>query len=197
MNDHASLLANVAKHITLEKEESSFFLSLLQPKTLKRKEYLLTKGEPCTTISYVISGAMRAFYVSKEEKESTIMFAVADWWITDMGCFVNQSRTDIFIEAIEESTVWQLSKTQLDTLYNRVPKFERYFRILMQNSYIREQQRVLQNLSLTAEERYQLFLKKYPTIVQHVTQKQIASYLGITPEFLSAIRKNYSKGIIS
>ena len=94
----------------------------------------------------------------------------------------------MYIEAIEDSIIFQLSKDNLETLYKKVPKFERFFRILMQNAYTREQLRVIENLSLSAEDRYESFLIKYPHIAKTVTQKQIASYLGITPEFLSAIK---------
>jgi CRP/FNR family transcriptional regulator, anaerobic regulatory protein len=99
----------------------------------------------------------------------------------------------LYIEAIENSRIFHLSKNNFDTLCTEVPKFERFFRIIMQNAYIREQLRVIQNLSLSAEERYHSFINKYPQVVQQVTQKQIASYLGITPEFLSAIRANKTK----
>ena len=135
--------------------------------------------------------------MDKDGKESTIMFAVSDWWITDMFCFLNEKPAMMYIEAIEDSSIFQLSKADFEKLFANVPKFERFFRILMQNAYTREQLRVIENLSLSAEERYDSFLAKYPQIVQQVTQKQIASYLGITPEFLSAIRKNKSKNIIS
>lgn len=154
---------------------------------------MLKEGQPCTTINFVNEGALRAFYRDKDANETTIMFAVADWWITDMPCFVNKSPAMISIEAIEESEVCCLSKDNLDALFVKVPKFERFFRILMQNSYIREQLRVLQNLSLPAEERYKNFLKKYPAFANKVTQKHIASYLGITPEFLSSIRNKLRK----
>lgn len=117
------------------------------------------------------------------------MFAVADWWITDMYCYLHKKPAMTHIETFEESTVIQINRTDFDKLLEAVPKFERFFRILMQNAYTREQLRVMENLSSTAEERYQSFLKKYPQIVKQVTQKQIASYLGITPEFLSALRK--------
>ena len=99
----------------------------------------------------------------------------------------------MFIEAVENSSIIQLQKNELDELYVKVPKFEKFFRVIMQNAYIREQLRVMQNLTLSAEERYNSFIAKYPQIVKQVTQKQIASYLGITPEFLSAIRANKSK----
>ena len=103
----------------------------------------------------------------------------------------------MYIETIEDSCIFQLSKENFDKLFSAVPKFERFFRILMQNAYTREQLRVIESLSLTSEERYDRFLLKYPQIVQQVTQKQIASYLGITPEFLSPIRKKKTKGKIS
>jgi len=191
-----SVLLNVAKHITLDKAEAAYFTSILKVKDLKKKDFLLKEGEPCLTFNYVNSGALRGFYRDSYDKESTIMFAVADWWITDMPCFVNQSPAMIYIEAIADSQILQLTKVDMDALLIKIPKFERYFRILMQNAYVREQLRVLQNLSQPAEVRYQNFLKKYPNIVQQVTLKNIAFYLGVTPEFLSTIRK-VKKGHVS
>jgi len=182
------VLNNVAKHISLDKDETAYFTSLLEFKEIKRKSFLLKEGQLCKTINYVHSGALRAYYLDKKGKESTIMFAINDWWITDMFCFVNQQPAMLFIEAIENSVIFKLKKEALDKLYIEIPKFERFFRIIMQNAYIREQLRVIQNLSLSAEERYNNFLAKYPQVVKQVTQKQIASYLGITPEFLSTIR---------
>ena len=194
---HHLILSNITKHISPDKEETEYFISLLEYKEIAKKDFLLKEGQVCKNISYVHSGALRAYYLGKEEKESTIMFAVADWWITDMYCFVNQKPAMMYIEAIEDSCIFQLKKEKLDALFIKVPKFEKFFRILMQNAYIREQLRVIQNLSMSAEERYDNFLNKYPQIAQQVTQKQIASYLGITPEFLSAIRKNKTKATIS
>ena len=187
------ILQNVAKHIALDEKEAHFFIALLQQQQVAKKEFILQEGQLCKSISYVHSGTLRAYYADKEGRESTIMFGIADWWITDMFCFINQQPAMLCIEAIENSTIFQLSKTNFDLLCHEVPKFERFFRIIMQNAYIREQLRVIQNLSLTAEERYDHFIDKYPQIAQQVTQKQIASYLGITPEFLSTIRANKSK----
>ncbi len=191
------ILNNIAKHISLDANETDYFVSLLSPKSIRRKDIILQEGQVCKTINYVESGALRAFYLDKEGKESTIMFAVADWWVTDMYCFINQLPAMLNIEAIDDSNILQLKKEDLDKLYIEVPKFERFFRIIMQNAYIREQLRVIQNLSMTAEERYNNFMSKYPHIAQQVTQKQIASYLGISPEFLSVIRKAKSKKNIS
>jgi CRP-like cAMP-binding protein len=183
------ILQNIAKHITLTTAETNHFISLLKPEAIKKKTILLREGQLCNNIYYVSSGILRAYHLDKDGKEATIMFALSDWWITDMFCFVNQQPAMLFIEAVENSTIVALQKKDLDNLFVEVPRFERFFRIIMQNAYIREQVRVIQNLSLSAEERYQHFLNKYPQIVKQVTQKQIASYLGITPEFLSSLRK--------
>ena len=189
------ILLNIKKHITLNEVEREYFLSLLRVKEFKKNDVLLAVGETYITFNYVNSGVLRAFYCDEAAKESTIMFALPDWWITDMPCFVNQAPSMISIEAITNGSILQLTKEDLDSLYLEVPKFERFFRILMQNSYIREQLRTLQILSLPAEVRYNNFLKKYPKLIQQVTQKNIASYLGITPEFLSVIRKQKGKSI--
>ncbi len=191
------ILKNVARHILLNNEETKLFISLLQQRDLPKKTFILKEGQLCKDLSYVHSGTLRAYYVDNNGRESTIMFAIADWWITDMFCFLNEQPAILHIEAIEQSSIFQLSKHHFEKLCRKVPKFERFFRILMQNAYTREQLRVIQNLSLSAEERYRRFIDKYPQIVQEVTQKQLASYLGITPEFLSMIRSNKNKKIIS
>jgi CRP/FNR family transcriptional regulator, anaerobic regulatory protein len=194
---HDLVLKNVAKHILLSEDEVLYFVSLLRMKQVQKRTILLKEDQACKEINFVHSGTLRAFYKTKEGKESTIMFAIADWWITDMFCFINQQPAMLNIEAVENTFIFQLLKDDLEKLYNKVPKFERFFRIIMQNAYIREQLRIIENLSLSAEERYNNFLGKYPHIVKQVTQKQIASYLGITPEFLSTIRRIKKNKLIS
>ena len=194
---HDLIFKNISKHIVLDNDETTHFTSLLSYKEIPKKTCLLTEGQTCKHLNFVHSGALRSYCLDKDGKESTIMFAVADWWVTDMYCFLNNKPSMMYIETIEDSCIFQLSKENFDKLFSAVPKFERFFRILMQNAYTREQLRVIESLSLTSEERYDRFLLKYPQIVQQVTQKQIASYLGITPEFLSTIRKKKSKGKIS
>lgn len=190
---HDLILKNISRHIALDKEEIDHFISLLKPRQLSKKNFILKEGQLCKYISFVNSGTLRAYYCDKEGRESTIMFAVSDWWITDMYCYINRLPAMLNIEAVESSHIFQLHKEHFDSILLKIPKFERFFRILMQNAYIREQLRVIQNLSLSAEQRYDNFLSKYPQVASKVTQKQIASYLGITPEFLSTIRGNKSK----
>lgn len=183
------ILKNIGKHIDLDKEETALFQSLIKLKFITKKTFLLSAGEHCKYINYVHSGALRAFNLDKEGKEATIMFAVTDWWITDMYCFLNSKPAMTYIEALEDSCILQLSKAHFDRLLNEIPKFEKFFRILMQNAYTREQLRVIEKLSLSTEDRYDSFLSKYPHIARTLKQKQIASYLGVTPEHLSAIKK--------
>lgn len=192
-----SILQNIARHISLTEDEKNHFLSLLSLKEISKKTHILNEGQACHYLNFVHAGALRAYHIDKRGKESTIMFAVDDWWITDMYCFLNEKPAMVYIETITDSVIYQLSKTNFDLLFASIPKFERFFRILMQNAYTREQLRIIENLSLSAEERYDSFFKKYPHFTQLVTQKQIASYLGITPEFLSAIRKERSTKKIS
>jgi CRP-like cAMP-binding protein len=195
--DYTKILFNIGKHITLDPGEVSYFTSILHKKQLRRKQSLQLAGQLCPAIYFVHSGALRAFYQDRDLNESIIMFAINDWWITDMYSFASGQPAMLNIDAIEDSTVFELLKTDLDELYIKAPKFERFFRIIMQNAYIREQLRIIQNLSMPAEERYQSFLKKYPQFTERVPLKQIASYLGITPEFLSVLRKKAAKGEIS
>lgn len=191
------ILKNIARHIQLTEDEVTYFTSVLKRQELQKKDFLLKEGFLCKNINFVKLGTLRAFYTNKEGKELTIMFAAADWWVTDMHCFINQLPAMLNIQALEKSEVFQLQKSALDKLYVKIPKFEKFFRVIMQNAYIREQLRVIENLSLPAEQRYNNFINKYPKIVQQVTQKQVASYLGISPEFLSAIRSKKSKKNIS
>lgn len=197
MKTYELILKNVNKHISLTREEVKYFTSLLSYKEVSKKSMLLVEGQVCNQLSFVHSGGLRSYCLDKEGKESTIMFAVADWWLTDMYCYLNEKPAMMYIEAIEDSCLLNLSRENFDNLCSKVPAFDRFFRILFQNAYTREQLRIIENLTLTAEERYFRFINKYRQIVKQVTQKQIASYLGITPEFLSAIRRKNARRKIS
>ena len=191
--DYNLVLQNVSRHITLDREEIFHFTSLLTYKEIGRKEFVLQAGAIAKHINFIHSGALKAYYLDVKSDENIIMLAVDDWWVTDMYSFTSGKPAVQYISAIEDSVIFQLQKNDFDRLLVKIPVFERFFRILMQNAYIREQLRVIQNLSMPAEERYLNFLKKYPQLVQRVTQKQIASYIGVSPEFLSAMRKRMQK----
>jgi len=190
----ALILQNVGKHIQLSKNEADYFVSLLERKTLKRKEYLLREGEVCKTENFITKGCLRTYTIDENGFEHILMFAIEDWWIGDPYGFWTQTPSTHFIDALENSELLQISKPDLDKLLETVPKFERFYRVVFQNALIAERQRINQNLSLTAEQRYLNFIKKYPKMEQRISQKHIATFLGITPEFLSMIRNKIAKG---
>jgi len=187
------ILKNISRFINLDKIEVDFFISLLQSKTFKKKEFVLQPGEVCKYEIFVTKGCLKNYTLDNKGFEHIGMFAVEDWWTGDMHSFITQTPATCFIAALEDTEVLLISKQNLETLYESVPKFERFFRILFQNSLVTQVQRVNQSIAYTAEERYLNFIKKYPKLEQRIPQKQIAAYLGITPEFLSVLRKNLAK----
>ena len=187
------ILKNVSKHISLDAAEIDFFKSLLKPKELKRKEFLVHEGEVCKYECFVVKGCLRTYNIDKNGFEHIVMFAIEDWWTGDLYSFLTQTPAAFSIDALEDSVLLQISKDNSEKLYKVVPKFERFFRIILQNAFIASQQRIMQGQSLCAEERYEQFKKKYPNLEQRIPQKQIAAYLGITPEYLSMMRSKNTK----
>lgn len=188
------IIKNIEKHISLTSEERSFFTSILRPKTLHRKDFLLRAGEVCRHENFINKGCLRAYTIDGKGNEHIVMFAPEDWWTSDMYSFLTQTPASYHIDALEETEIWQIEKADLERLYDRVPKFNKLYRLLLQNAFVAQQQRISQNLSDSAEIRYQLFLSKYKGLDQRIPQKQIAAYLGITPEFLSMLRRKLSQG---
>jgi CRP-like cAMP-binding protein len=182
------LLNNVSKIIHLDNNEREIFVSYLKQKKLKRKEFLLTDGDVCKYSAFVTAGCLRGYTVDKNGDEHVLSFAPPDWWMADMYSLISQKPGILNIEALEDTDVILLSKTDQEKLYIQIPKFERFFRILIENSLVANQQRIIDNLSLTAEERYKIFCKRYPTLIDTLPNKQIASYIGVTPEFYSRMR---------
>lgn len=183
------ILSNIARHIRLDKTEEDYFVSLLQHKTIKRKDFLLKQGDICRTENFIIKGCLRTYSVDDNGFEHIIMFGIEDWWAGDLYSFLTATPARYSIDALEDSEVLQISKTNLDNLYTKIPKFERFFRLIIQNAFIAQQNRINQNLSFTAEQRYIDFITRYPQLEQRIPQKQVAAYLGITPVFLSMLRK--------
>jgi CRP-like cAMP-binding protein len=187
------ILANVEKHIHLEKKEKEYFLSLLEPGFIKKKHFLLEEGEVCKHSSFVVIGCLKAFSVDKEGVEHILNFACREWWIADMYSLISQKPAILSIEALVDTHVLKLPRDKQQELFKIVPAFERFFRILIENSLVSNHQRIINNLSLTAEERYLDFLKKNPSLLEFAPLHNIAAYLGITPEFLSKIRARLAK----
>lgn len=187
------ILRNVSRHISLNREETDHFTSLLQLKTIKKKQFLLTRDELCRTENFIIKGCTRTYTIDENGFEHILMFGIEDWWVGDLASFLNQTPSHYYIDALENTEVLQITKPDLDLLFEKVPKFERFFRIIIQNAFIAQQTRINQNLSFSAEQRYLDFISRYPAFEQRIPQKQIAAYLGITPEFLSMLRRKIAR----
>lgn len=183
------LIANISRRISLTAEESAYFISLLQARSLKAGEFLVREGEVCRYETFVTSGCLITYYTDNNGSEHIIDFSIEEWWAEDLYSFLTQTASKMNIKAIEDTCILQISKNNLELLYGKVPKFERFFRILFQNAFIAQRDQINTMLSIPAEERYLLFLEKKPYAEKRFSQKDIASYLGITPQFLSTLKK--------
>ena len=182
------LIDNILKHVALSPQEQELFLSKTETLHYKAKNILLNAGEVCKNSYFVNSGVLRSFNINDNIVEHVMSFACQGWWISDMYSLISQKPGNLFIEVIEDAEVVLLSKENQEQLYHDIPKLERFFRILTENALVANQQRIMDNLSLSAEERFEKFSKKYPSLIQQVPQKQIASFIGVTPEFFSKMK---------
>lgn len=189
MLNSSTLLSAFAKHVELTEEESNYLLSLIVPQRVKQGDVLESAGEVTRYFIYVGSGCLLSYYTDKQGNDNVIQFAVAGWWTGDLHSYTKNLPSIFTTKALTDSEVWLIPKASLDLLLQKYPKFERYFRVIFQNSLVTHQSRLMQSFSATAEERYLSFRDKYPTLEQYIPQKYIASYLGMTPEFLSKIRR--------
>jgi len=184
----ALILDNIAQHVTLTAEEQELFLSKTEIHHYKAKTILLHAGEICKHSYFVNSGVLRSFNINDNIVEHVLSFACSGWWIGDMYSLLSQKPGNLFIQVLEDAEIVLLTKKNQEILYREIPKLERFFRILTENSLVAHQERLMDNLSLTAEERFEKFCKKNTDLIQKVPQKQIASYLGVTPEFFSKMK---------
>ena len=187
-----ALLNHISIRVDLTPEESELLLSKVRLRKFLKGQYVSKGGEVSKYINFVISGSLKSFHLDNEGNEHILAFAIEDWWIGDLGSFTAQKPADYSIQCIENCELAQLSYEDLQFLYTEIPELERFFRIVIQNAYVYFQRRIIDNLSLTAKEKYLNFIKQYPQFEQRVPQYLIASYLGFTPEFLSKIKKERS-----
>ena len=187
------LISSISRHISLTNEEIDLFTSLLKSKSLANGEFLLREGEICKYESFVTKGCLKTYYQDEAGLEHIIDFSIEEWWADDLYSLLTQTPSKSNIKAIEDTEILQISKTDLELLYQKVPRFERFFRILFQNAYITQREQINQALSASAEERYLLFIKKKPYAETRFSQKDIASYLGVTPQFFSSLKKKLGR----
>ncbi|MEO8148188.1 MAG: Crp/Fnr family transcriptional regulator [Bacteroidia bacterium] len=184
----------VTKCITFSKEELEIFDLLLQHKSVTKKTFLLQEGEVCNLEAYIVKGCIRTYYIDINGFEVILQLGIEDWWVSDIASFNEQTPSKLFIETLEDCELLILTPQTKEDLLFKVPKFERVFRMMIQRNLSATQNRLINNIAKPAQERYLEFLEKYPTIPQRVPQHFIASYLGISPEFLSKIRAKVTRG---
>lgn len=191
------MLSEIEKYITqcvqLTDNELKNVEALFEHKTYPKRTILLQHGEICKFEAFIIKGCIKTYFIDANGFEVILTFATENWWVSDISSFQEQLPSKMFIETIEETEVLQLTPQSKEKLLNTYPALEKMFRLMVQRHLYAYQERLFGNIALTAEERYQIFLKKFPALPQRIPQHLIASYLGISPEFLSRLRKRKSK----
>lgn len=188
------IIEYIEKFVRLTDEESQFFSACFKEVKIKKRQFIVQPNFTTRHRHYVVKGAFRAYVVADEGQEHTITFAIDDWWITDYNSYIFQQPATMFVVALEDSVILQIDYEKEQELKQKSHKFETFFRIIAERGLASQQRRIISNLTQTAEERYENFAGKYPQIVQRVPQYALASYLGMTTEFLSRIRnKRVSK----
>jgi CRP/FNR family transcriptional regulator, anaerobic regulatory protein len=188
-----SLLNYFDKLIPLSNDEKKMVAEKFHSRLYRKRQFVLQEGDICTQFNFVVRGCLRSYKIDEKGNTHVLQFASENNWINDLGSFHGERPTVLNIDALEDTFVLQISHSDLLALYINAPKFDRIFRVLIENGFIRLQERLLQNISSTAEERYESFLELYPHLANRLSQVQISSFLGITPEFLSRLRNTRSK----
>ncbi|MES2555898.1 MAG: Crp/Fnr family transcriptional regulator [Bacteroidota bacterium] len=189
-----SINAHVNKSCAVfTQDELALFNSLLEVRKVKKKTFLLQQGEICDFEAYINKGCIRNYFINENGSEVILQFGVEDWWVSDIASFHQQQPSHQFIETLEDCELLVLSVNAKEKLLRQIPKFERFFRLMVQRNLSSLQHRLMNTISMTAEEKYLDFSKRYPAIAQRVPQLQIASYLGISAEFLSKVRTRLAK----
>ena len=189
MNATNNILKNINRYVSLNTADEDQFLKIVTTKQVRKKEILVQPNSICQHQTYVVQGTLRSYFLTDNGEEHTIQFAVDDWFISDFNSYVSQTPASLYVEAIKDSTIQQITYQDVENLCLTNPKFERFFRLVAQKAFAYSQRRILSNIANTAKERYQKFYSLYPEIVQQVPQYMLASYLGMSSEFLSKIRK--------
>jgi CRP-like cAMP-binding protein len=178
----------IRKYVDLSGEEETLLLSVLRIRKYRKGQFVVQQGDICRYENFVLQGCLKTFYTDDTGQEHIIMLAIENWWTSDLGSFLTRQPADFNVQCIEDSLLVQLTYESFEQLYKTVPQMERLSRIIIQKAFVASQKRLVNNFSMPAKERYLQFRSQYPQIEQRVPQYMIASYLGITREFLSKIR---------
>ena len=185
--------AHVLKRVQLSEDELQLFNSLLEFKKVPKKTILLHEGDTCNFEAFINKGCIRNYYINEQGAEVILQFAIEDWWVSDIASFHSHTPSNLFIETLEDCELLVLSPQTKEELLGKLPRLERMFRLMVQKNLSVLQNRFLKTITSSAQEKYLDFIARYPSIPQRVAQHYIASYLGISAEFLSKVRTKLSK----
>jgi cAMP-binding proteins - catabolite gene activator and regulatory subunit of cAMP-dependent protein kinases len=188
-SSYPGFIAHIKRYVTLSDQDVEIIESYMQPLVVKKRGYLLEEGEVCKSNYFVEAGCLRMFYHNEKMVEMTTQFALETWWLSDYFSFARQKPSEYFIQAVEKSVVLAIDVQLQEKLFVEVPQMERYFRIMMQRALAASQLRMKLIYELSKEEMYKHFSTSFPQFLQRVPQYMLASYLGLTPEYLSELRK--------
>ncbi|HEY0740878.1 MAG TPA: Crp/Fnr family transcriptional regulator [Chryseosolibacter sp.] len=187
------LFESLAKHISLSDAERDILAGLMQERKVRKGQFLVHENGIARSTHFVTKGSVITYFLDLEGKQHIVQFAIEGWWISDLNSFISQEPATFNVQALEDSELLELPADKVEIMYNKVPQMERYFRIITQRAFVSFQHRIVQNISMAAEDRYLAFKKKYPKIESRIAQKLVASYLGISAEFLSKIKKRIAE----
>jgi CRP-like cAMP-binding protein len=187
------LIDHFERLISLTKEEKDLVTHKFHPHLFIKKQFALQHGQVCEHFDFIVRGCLRLYLVGDDGVYHILQFATENHWISDLASFYRKQPSKFDIDALEDSVVLRIKYDDLIELYTKAPKFHRIFRVLLENHYMLQQDRIAQLFSSSAEDRYQSFLETYPHLQNRLSQVQIAAYIGVTPEFLSRIRSRLAK----
>lgn len=183
------LLAGFRKYISLTPAEEQEVLAYVTGRNFNRGDFINAEGEVNRYTNFITGGSARVYYTGNDGGEHVVQLGVTGWWVSDFPSFITQTPATMYTQALEKTSILAISYPDLQVIYERVPKMERFFRLLIQQAYAGFHKRTQEVLSLSAEQRYRSFVTAYPDMEQCIAQKHIASYLGMSPEFLSTLKK--------
>lgn len=190
MTSKDKLLKYIRNFVELTDEEATLFASNFQERKIRKRQLIVQPNFINKERTFVVKGAFRTYAVADDGQEHTIQFAIENWWASDFNSYIYQHPATLFVVALEDSIILQIAHDKEQELNKANHKFETFFRIMAEKGLAFEHRRIIFNLTHSAEARYENFLLNYPNLIQRVPQYALASYLGMTPVFLSKIRNN-------
>ncbi|WP_339634688.1 Crp/Fnr family transcriptional regulator [Bizionia echini] len=184
-----SLLAYINNYVELTREEELLLEKHVIKRSYLKGQYILQQGDVCKHSSFITKGCTKMFFVDTEGQEHVIMLAVEGWWNSDIASFINQEPADYNIQCLEDTELVQFHYDSIESAYSKIPKLEKFFRKILERGLAASQKRLIRNFTMTAKDRYLYFKSTYPEIDNRIPQYMVASYLGITKEFLSKIKR--------